>query len=125
MQAIVLLGAPGAGKGTAADGLQEECGFLHVSTGNMLREAVAGGTDVGNEAEPFMQAGELVPDRIIGHVVEELLDSQKIGARYMFDGYPRTLPQADMVDASLDAGFEAAAQLFSTALCGGLIASNE
>jgi len=103
MQAIVLLGAPGAGKGTAADGLQEEFGFLHVSTGNMLREAVAGGTDVGNEAEPFMQAGELVPDRIIGHVVEELLDSQKIGARYMFDGYPRTLTQADMLDASLDA----------------------
>lgn len=103
MQAIVLLGAPGAGKGTTADGLHAEFGFLHVSTGNMLREAVGKGTDVGHEAEPFMQAGKLVPDKIIGRLVEELLNSDESGARYMFDGYPRTMPQADRLDACLEA----------------------
>jgi adenylate kinase len=101
MKAIILLGAPGAGKGTAAEGIKERAGYTHVSTGDMLREAVKKGTAVGREAEAYMKRGELVPDGIIIRIVEARLDQGAPDAAYMFDGFPRTLPQAELLDQSL------------------------
>ena len=101
MKAIILLGAPGAGKGTAAEGIKARTCYTHVSTGDMLREAVKKGTAVGREAEAFMKRGELVPDGIIIRIVEERLDQGPADAAYMFDGFPRTLTQAELLDQSL------------------------
>ena len=101
MKAIILLGAPGAGKGTAAEGIKARTRYTHVSTGDMLRDAVKQGTAVGCEAEAFMKRGELVPDDIIIRIVEERLDKGATGAAYMFDGFPRTLTQAELLDQSL------------------------
>ena len=101
MKAIILLGAPGAGKGTIAEGIKAASPFIHVSTGDMLREAVKQGTPVGREAEAFMKRGELVPDATIIRIVEERLDRGKPTDAYMFDGFPRTLDQARLLDESL------------------------
>ncbi|NQT91671.1 MAG: adenylate kinase [Lentisphaerae bacterium] len=102
MEAIILLGAPGSGKGTAAESLREKTSFLHVATGDMLRAAVKGGTDLGKEAESYMKAGELVPDVLIIRLVEERLDSGAPDDRYMFDGFPRTVAQAELLDTAFD-----------------------
>ena len=101
MKAIILLGAPGAGKGTAAEGIKAQTPYLHVSTGDMLRQAVKLGTPIGRQAEAYMKRGELVPDGVIIQVVEERLDAGTAGDAYMFDGFPRTLDQARLLDASL------------------------
>lgn len=101
MKVIILLGAPGAGKGTAADSIKSRAGFVHVSTGDMLRAAVKQGTPVGRHAESFMKRGELVPDTVIMELVDERLDAGGADARYMFDGFPRTIEQARMLDAEL------------------------
>lgn len=102
MEAIILLGAPGSGKGTAAECLREQTRFLHVATGDMLREAVKAGTDLGKEAESYMKAGELVPDDLIIRLVEERLDRGEAEDRYMFDGFPRTVAQAELLDVALE-----------------------
>lgn len=99
IQAIVLLGAPGAGKGTMAEAIRNATTFIHVSTGDMLREAIKAGTSVGREAEDFMRQGTLVPDEIILKIVMERLEHGDPDARYMFDGFPRTLAQARMMDS--------------------------
>jgi adenylate kinase len=101
VKAIILLGPPGAGKGTIAEGIREASAFVHVSTGDMLREAVKQGTAEGKQAEGYMKRGELVPDEVIIRIVEERLDHGKAGAAYMFDGFPRTLEQARLLDESL------------------------
>jgi adenylate kinase len=101
VKSIILLGAPGAGKGTIAEGIRNASRFQHVSTGDMLRAAVKSGTPVGREAEAFMKRGELVPDGVIIGIVEEHLDKGSPEAAYMFDGFPRTLEQARLLDASL------------------------
>jgi adenylate kinase len=101
VKAILLLGAPGAGKGTAAEGVRQATGYVHVSTGDMLRMAVKQGTPVGRQAEVYMRRGELVPDDIMIRLVEERLDSGAPDAAYMFDGFPRTLEQAKLLDGSL------------------------
>ena len=101
MKAIILLGAPGAGKGTIAEGVKASSPFLHVSTGDMLREAVKQGTPVGKKAEAYMKRGELVPDDIIVGIVADRLDRGKKDDAYMFDGFPRTLNQATLLDQSL------------------------
>jgi adenylate kinase len=101
LKAIILLGAPGAGKGTAAEGVKAAAAYTHVSTGDMLRAAIKAGTAVGREAEVYMKRGELVPDQIILRLVEERLDSDPPDTAYMFDGFPRTLAQAQLLDASL------------------------
>ncbi len=101
MKAIILLGAPGAGKGTIAEGIKAASPFIHVSTGDMLREAVKQGTVVGREAEAYMKRGELVPDALIIRIVEERLDKGSGDDAYMFDGFPRTSEQARLLDASL------------------------
>lgn len=101
MKAIVLFGAPGSGKGTVAEKLKVATGYIHISTGDMLREAVKKGTPVGQEAETYMKRGALVPDEVIIKLVEERLDKGSPGDLYMFDGFPRTIPQAELLEKSL------------------------
>lgn len=101
MKTIVLLGAPGAGKGTIAEGIRSQSAFIHVSTGDMLREAVKNGTVIGRQAEGYMKRGELVPDDVIVGIVEERLECGSRDSAYMFDGFPRTLDQARLLDAAL------------------------
>lgn len=100
MEAIVLLGAPGSGKGTTAEGIVAETGYIHLATGDMLREAVKNGATLGAQAEGFMKRGELVPDGVIVKIVEERLSGGSKDSMYMFDGFPRTLEQAKLLEAS-------------------------
>lgn len=99
MEAIILLGGPGAGKGTLAESLKQKTSYLHVSTGDMLRAALKSGSPVGLEAKKFMEAGELVPDSVILRIIEERIAQEPPGARFMFDGFPRTLEQAEGLEA--------------------------
>ncbi len=101
MKAIILLGAPGAGKGTIAEGIKSATDYVHVSTGDMLRAAVKAGRPVGLEAKSFMEKGELVPDNVIMKIVTERLEEGRADAHYMFDGFPRTTEQARMLDEVL------------------------
>ena len=98
MKAIILLGAPGAGKGTLAEGVKNATAFLHVSTGDMLRAAIKAGSPTGREAKAFMEKGELVPDEVILRIVGERLAQGRADDQYMFDGFPRTLEQARRLD---------------------------
>jgi adenylate kinase len=91
---LVLLGAPGAGKGTQAQRLSAALGILHVSTGDILRAAVAAGTDLGRLAKGHMDRGDLVPDDVIVGIVADRLAEPDCAAGVLFDGFPRTLPQA-------------------------------
>jgi adenylate kinase len=97
---IILLGPPGAGKGTQAARLQAERGMIHLSTGDMLREAVAAGTPVGLEAKAVMERGELVSDAIVSALIGERLDAASDKGA-IFDGFPRTLAQAEALDLLL------------------------
>lgn len=102
MKVIVLLGPPGSGKGTVAERLRgERGGYVHFATGDMLREEVAHGSEVGQEAEGYMKRGELVPDDVIIRIVAKRLAAGDPEAAYLFDGFPRTLNQADLLDESL------------------------
>jgi len=98
---IILLGPPGAGKGTQAARLQAERGMIQLSTGDMLREAVAAGTPIGLEAQKIMAAGKLVSDTIVNQLIEEKLATLKVTQGVIFDGYPRTVLQAIALDAIL------------------------
>ncbi len=91
---IILLGPPGAGKGTQARKLVEERGMIQLSTGDMLREAKSSGTEMGNKVAAVMDAGELVTDEIVIGLIEEKLEGDH-GGGFIFDGFPRTLAQAD------------------------------
>jgi adenylate kinase len=102
MQTIILLGAPGAGKGTIAETLKARTAFQHVSTGDMLREAVKQGRPVGLEAKAYMDRGALVPDDVILRLVEDRVAAGGADARYMFDGFPRTIAQADRLGAIVE-----------------------
>lgn len=84
-----------------AEKIREKTKYIHVSTGDMLREAVKKGTEVGREAEAYMKRGELVPDSVIIKLVEDRLDKGKSEDSYMFDGFPRTPAQAKLLDKSL------------------------
>jgi adenylate kinase len=94
-QSIVLFGPPGAGKGTQADAIVEATGKPQVSTGDMLRAALAAGTALGLEAKKYMEAGELVPDDIIIGLIEERMQQDDASEGVLFDGFPRTIPQAE------------------------------
>jgi adenylate kinase len=98
MEAIILLGGPGAGKGTLSEFLKKQTDFIHVSTGDMLRAALKSGSPVGLEAKAFMEAGALVPDSVILRIIEERISQEAASARYMFDGFPRTIDQAKGLD---------------------------
>ncbi|MFX1673125.1 adenylate kinase [Paraburkholderia sp. A2WS-5] len=92
---LILLGAPGAGKGTQANFIKEKFGIPQISTGDMLRAAVKAGTPLGVEAKRYMDAGDLVPDALIINLVKERLQEPDCKNGYLFDGFPRTLPQAE------------------------------
>ena len=100
---IILLGPPGAGKGTQAQRLVERHGMRQLSTGDMLRAAVKAGTPVGLQAKAVMERGELVSDEIVSALIGEELDAMGPGAGAIFDGYPRTAAQAEALDAILSA----------------------
>lgn len=98
---IILLGPPGAGKGTQAQRLVDRHGMKQLSTGDMLRAAVKAGTPVGLKAKAVMEAGELVSDEIVSALIGDELDAMPAGMGAIFDGYPRTAPQAESLDAIL------------------------
>ncbi|ABV33166.1 MULTISPECIES: adenylate kinase [Pseudothermotoga] len=98
---IVLLGAPGAGKGTLAKDLSIMFSVPHISTGDMFREAVAAGTELGVKVQNILSSGALVPDEIVNQVVEERLRKQDCEKGFIFDGYPRTIAQAIALDEIL------------------------
>jgi len=98
---IVLLGAAGAGKGTQAAKIVEAYGLTHISTGDIFRKNVAEGTPLGVEAKRYMDAGQLVPDEVVIAMVKDRLSEPDCEAGFMLDGFPRTLPQAEALDAAL------------------------
>ena len=98
---IILLGPPGAGKGTQARRLVDGRGMVQLSTGDMLREARTSGTEMGRKVAEVMDKGHLVTDDIVIGLIRERLASGTVGAGYIFDGFPRTLPQADALGALL------------------------
>jgi adenylate kinase len=98
---MVFIGPPGAGKGTQAERLVETYRMAHLSTGDMLRAARDAKTEVGLKAEQFMSAGALVPDEIIVAIIAERLQSPDCQAGYLLDGFPRTIAQAEALDAML------------------------
>jgi adenylate kinase len=98
---IILLGPPGAGKGTVSGKLKQHDNAAHISTGDILRNAVKAGTDLGKEAKAYMDRGDLVPDALIMGMVEERLKEPDCQVGFIFDGFPRTIPQAEMLDKLL------------------------
>ncbi len=103
MMRMILVGPPGAGKGTQAARLVERYGFVHLSTGDMLRAATKAGTELGKRAHEFMKDGKLVPDELVIAMTIERIGQDDCKAGFMLDGFPRTLPQAEALDAALDA----------------------
>ena len=93
---LIFLGAPGAGKGTQAEIIAAELKIPTISTGNIIREALANGTDMGLKAKSFIEAGKLVPDDVIVNIVKERLSKPDCAKGFILDGFPRTIPQAEM-----------------------------
>jgi len=100
---IILLGAPGAGKGTIAKMLVERYGIVQISTGDILRQAVKEGTQVGKKAAEYMNTGKLVPDEVIMDIIKERIARPDCTKGFIFDGFPRTIPQAEALEKLLAA----------------------
>jgi adenylate kinase len=98
---LILVGPPGAGKGTQAEKLTEDFGLPYFATGNILRAAVADGTELGRKAKEYMDAGDLVPDDVIIGVILEALKGEEASDGFLLDGFPRTVPQADALGEAL------------------------
>ncbi|RPF49310.1 adenylate kinase [Thermodesulfitimonas autotrophica] len=98
---LLIMGPPGAGKGTQAAEIVKELKIPHISTGDMLREAVKQGTEMGKKAKEYMDKGQLVPDEVIIGVVKERLGQPDCKVGFLLDGFPRTLPQAEALDQTL------------------------
>ena len=96
---IILLGAPGAGKGTQGELISAQLHIPTISTGNMLREAIANGTELGKQVKQYMDAGALVPDEVIMSIIAERVKQPDCEAGFILDGVPRTLAQAEAIDA--------------------------
>ena len=99
---MILVGPPGAGKGTQAQRLVDRLGIPHISSGDMLRAAVAEGTELGKQADGFMKAGQLVPDEVVIGMILERIAKPDAASGFMLDGFPRTIPQAEALAAAMD-----------------------
>ncbi len=99
---LIMLGPPGAGKGTQAKMLVEKLGIPQISTGDMLRAAVAEGTELGKKAKEYMDKGQLVPDEVVIGIVKERLSKPDCEKGFILDGFPRTVPQAEALDKILE-----------------------
>jgi adenylate kinase len=100
---LILLGAPGTGKGTQATVIAQKFGWTHISTGDMLRDEVARGSDLGKQAKGFMDAGALVPDDLVIAMLLDRVNRDKTSKGFVFDGFPRNLTQAQALDRALEA----------------------
>ncbi|HHT34040.1 MAG: adenylate kinase [Proteiniphilum sp.] len=98
---IVIFGAPGSGKGTQSEMIAERYGLKHLSTGEILREEIASSTELGKLADSYMSKGELVPDCVVIEMLEELLAKQRDRNGFIFDGFPRTVPQGEALNQLL------------------------
>lgn len=96
---LILLGAPGAGKGTQAEMLSAHYSIPAISTGNIIREALKKGTEMGLKAKSFIDAGQLVPDNVVIGIIQERLTLDDCKNGFILDGFPRTIPQAEALDA--------------------------
>ena len=100
---IIMLGAPGAGKGTQAKKIAEKYKIPHISTGDIFRANIKNGTELGNKAKSYMDQGLLVPDELVVDLVVDRVKQEDCTNGYVLDGFPRTIPQAEALDAALDA----------------------
>ena len=100
---LILLGPPGSGKGTQGETLQVDFRLPYYATGDILRSAVRDGTELGRQAKEYMDRGDLVPDELIVNMIAERIDSAEAADGFILDGFPRTAPQAQALDAMLDA----------------------
>jgi adenylate kinase len=98
---LVFIGPPGAGKGTQAEWLVDHFSIAHLSTGDILRQAITDQTNVGLAAKKYMEAGELVPDEVVVKIIDQRLDDEDCSRGALFDGFPRTIAQAEALDAML------------------------
>jgi adenylate kinase len=99
---LILFGPPGSGKGTQSEKIVEKYGLVHLSTGNLLREEIANKTPLGTEAKNFMDKGQLVPDEVVIGMIDNSLDHHKDAIGFLFDGFPRTVAQAEALDRLLE-----------------------
>ncbi len=98
---LLLIGPPGSGKGTQAKRIQNRLGIPHISSGDMLREAVTQGTEQGKEAETYMSMGALVPDKLVIDIIVERISRPDAREGFLLDGFPRTVPQAEALDHAM------------------------
>ncbi len=99
---LILFGPPGSGKGTQSEKLVEKYGLIHLSTGNLLREEISNKTPLGLEAKNFMDKGQLVPDEVVIGMIDSSLEHHKDAQGFLFDGFPRTVAQAEALDKLLE-----------------------